>query len=68
QGQQRKTTEIISERLQLGPRPGGGGAGGGRAGQSSSGDSPAMPAKEDVPTINFDEEGSAEIKPEDLPF
>lgn len=47
QGQQRKTTEILCERMQLGPRPGGGGQGGGfgggqggfRGGSSSNGSS-----------------------------
>lgn len=44
QGQQRKTTEIVVERLQLGPRSGGG-AGGSTAG--SSGARPAAPADDD---------------------
>ncbi|MEK7508093.1 MAG: single-stranded DNA-binding protein [Patescibacteria group bacterium] len=75
QGQQRKSTEIISERIQLGPRPAGGarpsqGFGGGH-GQASG--SQAVPQQkesqtEELPTINMDEPGSEEIKPEDLPF
>ncbi len=55
QGQPRKTTEIIAERLQLGPRPGGGAPRGGT-------NAPA--ANEPVPTIEVDEE----VKAEDLPF
>lgn len=62
QGQERRTTEIICERLQLGPRPGGAA-------------SPRKQTKEegikeesaDMPTIDIDEE-KGEIKPEDLPF
>ncbi len=64
-GQMRKTTEIISERMQLGPRPSG-----------SAGDIPGAkdlpkgkegtdaPAEE-MPVIEI---GDDEIKPEDLPF
>ncbi|MBI2025062.1 MAG: single-stranded DNA-binding protein [Candidatus Harrisonbacteria bacterium] len=53
QGQKRRTTEIIAERLQLGPRSGG-----------ASRQSGSAPAQEAVPTIDVD----AEIKSEDLPF
>ncbi len=68
QGNQRKTTEIISERLQLGPRPAGSPAG------SWNKETPAQqtpktqdqaPAIEEIPIINVDDE---EIKAEDLPF
>lgn len=54
-GQKRKTTEIICERLQLGPRPMGPKA------------SPGPVASKDsvIPTIDVTEE---EIKSEDLPF
>lgn len=55
QGQPRKTTEIIAERLQLGPRAGGGAP---RIGT----DAPVT--SEPVPTIEVDEE----VKAEDLPF
>lgn len=81
QGGQRKTTEIICDRLQLGPRPqGGGGAGrsaspaGGQQGQASgqggvaSQSTAKKPQTEELPTINMDEPGAEEIKPEDLPF
>ncbi|MCL5733501.1 MAG: single-stranded DNA-binding protein [Patescibacteria group bacterium] len=60
QGQTRKTTEIISERLQLGPRS---------VGKSSEAPSQAnMENNEvsaDIPTIDVEDK---EINPEDLPF
>ncbi|HUC31104.1 MAG TPA: single-stranded DNA-binding protein [Candidatus Paceibacterota bacterium] len=72
QGQQRKTTEIMCERLQLGPRAagGGGGQGGGKSfGTPSSsaqgGDKDAIPSLDEIPVINLEED---EIKPEDIPF
>ena len=58
QGQKRRITEVIAERLQLGPRPGG--APGFSADQRTASEEP----KEAVPVIEVDEE----IKPEDLPF
>ncbi|MDD5431199.1 MAG: single-stranded DNA-binding protein [Candidatus Pacebacteria bacterium] len=55
-GQKRKTTEIVAERIQLGPRPIG------------AGNQQFQPAAEEkpeaIPTIEIDEE----IKGEDLPF
>lgn len=65
QGQQRRTTEVLVERLQLGPRP-----------QSAQGQSSAQPARrsapransgqdEEIPMINLEEE---EINPADIPF
>ena len=76
QGQQRKTTEIMAERMQLGPRAAGGGGGGAQgggrsfgSGASSStaqgGDSDAVPSLDEIPVINLEED---EIKPEDIPF
>ena len=64
QGQKRKVTEIIGERIQLGPR----GVGG--TSQFSENRPPAEQnnqsiSKEELPVINTEEE---EIKPEDLPF
>ena len=71
QGQQRRTTEIMSERMQLGPRAmnSGGGQGGGvpRGGKTGGGldeKEITIPAEE-IPTINLEEE---EIKSEDIPF
>jgi single-strand DNA-binding protein len=65
----RKTTEIICERLQLGPRPAGGGspAAAGRPAQAESqaeSHDVVKPAEEDVPVIDLEDD----IKPEDLPF
>jgi len=57
QGQDRKTTEIVAERLQLGPRPGGN-----RTNSSQN----MSEKKDEVPTIEIDEK--EEIKEEDLPF
>jgi single-strand DNA-binding protein len=70
QGGQRKTTEIMAERMQLGPRPAGGGsAGGSFGGKSSAGQGEAKESsvkEEEIPTINLDEE---EMKPlDDIPF
>ncbi|MDI6820751.1 MAG: single-stranded DNA-binding protein [Patescibacteria group bacterium] len=66
QGQKRWTTEIICERIQLGPRSGGFSPD--RAPMSSATDQkiPADVIKEELPEINIDDSG--EIKPEDIPF
>lgn len=81
QGQTRKTTEIICERLQLGPRAAGATAGQSWGSKSStSSDSDQQPAsqesagneltqeikEEDIPIIDVEDEG--DIKPEELPF
>ena len=58
QGQSRKTTEIIADQLQLGPRAAGGGS------FNKPVDNVDAPAADPIPTIQIDEE----IKPEDLPF
>lgn len=60
-GRTQRTTEIISERVQFGPRS---------AGSSPTGRKPEAEASqetkaEEVPSIDLDSE---EIKPEDLPF
>lgn len=60
-GQQRKTTEIIAERVQFGPRTQGG-RGGGQPPQASA----EKAATEEVPTIDID--AGEETKTEDLPF
>lgn len=65
-GVKKYVTEIVAERVQFGPKATGGGAGGSNftpREPSSSGDN-QMPAIEEIPTINIDEE----IKAEDLPF
>jgi single-strand DNA-binding protein len=57
-GQKRKITEIICERLQLGPRPGSSRGSAETANQSAK--------KEELPVVEL--EGEEEIKSEDLPF
>jgi single-strand DNA-binding protein len=64
QGGQRRTTEIMSERMQLGPRPMGGGKGGAPKGEEKDAIAPIAP-QEEVPVINLEDE---EVKPEDIPF
>lgn len=58
-GQSRKTTEVICERMQLGSR---GGQGGGSYSKGAKGGSPAM---DEMPVIEI---GDGDIRPEDLPF
>lgn len=68
QGQTRRTTEVICERMQLGPRPESGGQGlpgQGSFGASSQADGKTDGLKEELPEINIDE---GEIKPEEIPF
>ncbi len=79
QGQARKTTEIMAERMQLGPRPQGfsqpsGGfaaasqpaaQNGSSASFGTSNNKDAAP-EEEIPTIDLEEEG--DIKPEEIPF
>jgi len=56
QGQQRRTTEIICERFQLGPKLFGG----------DTKNLAEQEIKEELPEINVEEQ--EEIKPEDIPF
>src|SRR3989344_626146 len=61
-GVKKYKTEIVAERIQFGPRTGGGG------GMSQGGGNPAKgsPAKNaEMPSIEYPEE---DIKPEDIPF
>lgn len=66
QGVRHWKTEIICERMQLGPRPGGSGANSAFT-KSSKQEAPADDKQQeaDIPVINIDDE---EIKAEDLPF
>ncbi|MEK7641340.1 MAG: single-stranded DNA-binding protein [Patescibacteria group bacterium] len=65
QGQTRKTTEIIADQIQLGPRSaGGGGFAKPQMEAPDMPDSSGAPAPEPIPTIQIDED----IKAEDLPF
>lgn len=64
QGQQRKSTEIIAERIQLGPRSaGGGGAAPVRAGRDEM-NQEAPHVAEEIPVVDLDQE----TKAEELPF
>ena len=78
QGQARKTTEIMAERMQLGPRPQGysqpsGGFAAASQPSAQNGNSSASlgasgkgTVEEEIPTIDLEEEG--DIKPEEIPF
>jgi len=83
QNQQRKTTEIMCERLQLGPRAAGGGGGGQGGGQSWNGGNRNSGAGAGSPSVSQGGNNDAppsldeipvinleddEIKPEDIPF
>ncbi|HXF44206.1 MAG TPA: single-stranded DNA-binding protein [Candidatus Paceibacterota bacterium] len=63
QGQTRRTTEIVCERIQFGPR--GFGAGSGQVSDSAPAFQADNDVKESLPEINI--EGD-DIKPEDIPF
>jgi single-strand DNA-binding protein len=66
QNQPRKTTEIICEKLQLGPRAAGAGpaVNGKMAAAGAEREAPAQAAPEDIPIIDLEED----VKVEDLPF
>lgn len=67
QGGQRRTTEIMAERMQLGPRPTGQGGGSFNAKSSGSSNAKAPIAKEeDIPTINLEEEDIKSL--DEIPF
>lgn len=73
QGQRRRTTEIIAERVQFGPRAGGLSGPRPDAGGNVVGSGRAAPATdassvEEVPTVQVDDPVAGEIKAEDLPF
>lgn len=64
QGATRKATEIISERMQLGPRPQG--SGGAQTKETEGG---VKPPVEDIPVITIEDGGEESgLKAEDLPF
>jgi single-strand DNA-binding protein len=63
QGSTRRTTEIICERFQLGPRPAGAQQNGGFAKKEP--EAPAQTTPEEIPVIDLDQEGA---RPEDIPF
>lgn len=57
-GQKRRTTEVICERMQLGPRPSGAGKFAAEGEQNEN-------VRQELPTVEM---GDGEIKSEDLPF
>lgn len=59
-GSKRNRTEIVAERIQLGPRKGQG-----EVRQGATGAAPAKEEKEELETIEYPEE---DIKSEDIPF
>mgnify|MGYP001613064383 CR=1 FL=1 len=64
QGARRRTTEIIAERIQLGPRAANAGGGGTfAAADRPTLDAPATPAADEIPVINVDEESKADETP-----
>ena len=64
-GVKRKVTEIVAERVQFGPKAGGGAPmGASNAPRQAESAADQKSPLEEIPTINIDEE----IKPEDLPF
>ena len=63
QGSTRKTTEIICERFQLGPKPAG--AQGGAYAPKKEPEISAQAAPEEIPVIDLDQEAA---RPEDIPF
>ena len=65
QGQARKTTEIIGERIQLGPRTGGGEGGGFRSPAPQAEAAPVDEVKEELPSVDIEGE---EVRPEDVGF
>lgn len=67
-GQKKSRTEIVADRVQFGPKAGGGGSfdGGSSSGSSTGGTkAQAAPAAEDFGQIEYPED---EINPEDIPF
>lgn len=62
-GDTRKTTEVIAERIQLGPRPMGSSRASGPAPSR-----PDAPQKEEVPTIEIENAGAEGGASTDLPF
>ncbi|MDI6717776.1 MAG: single-stranded DNA-binding protein [Patescibacteria group bacterium] len=65
EGQNQKVTEIICEKLQLGPRSTAPGFNKNISSSAGANENSQTQVKEELPEINLDEE---DIKPEDLPF
>ncbi len=62
EGQNMKTTEVVAEKVQFGPRA----TGGEFKANSKQGSSAGKSQADELPTINVDE--GTDINPEDLPF
>jgi len=69
-GQKKYRTEIIADRVQFGPKAGGGGDFGGGSGSagSASKSAAAAPADKDVPPMDTIDYPAEEINPDDIPF
>lgn len=75
-GQKRRTTEIVAESLQLGPRAMGGGQPSSFGAPAAGGFAPQAPRAEEMPSVDLDAEaplpeppqGDEGIAPEDLNF
>lgn len=63
QGQKRWRTEVIAERIQLGPRP----SGSSPEGMRESAPKPTAPAEE-LPIVEMPRDDEEEINPKDIPF
>jgi len=64
-GQTRRTTEVVAENIQLGPRASG------QVNKDFDSDISSKkeePVRQDIPSIDIEASGEDEIKPEDLPF
>ena len=64
-GGKRYKTEIVAERVQFGPKSGGGSPTGTRSTQDSQNSQDSQEIKEEVDTIQYPDE---DINPEDIPF
>lgn len=64
-GVKKYRTEIVADRVQFGPRPGGAGGGEARSSQSGAASTKPPAADEQLKTIEYPEEN---INPDDIPF
>lgn len=69
QGVERKTTEIVCDRMQLGPRTAGSEAGGFRPKTDNTTQSTSQPSVEEIPIVDIEDEVNDESKKtDDIPF
>jgi single-strand DNA-binding protein len=64
-GEKKYRTEIVADRVQFGPKSGGGAVGGGQTGGGNKTSAKGDEAGKSEPAIEYPEE---DIKPEDIPF